>query len=109
MASRPHRTLNGSDNDPVEAFRLARPKPSKHNYVPTPEEWAAWCANPVSEWVAAAFAAKAAECRETWTRTSWDGAVANQELLIELRTRADNFEAFLTANFKDYLHASSKS
>ena len=80
---------------------MARPIP-RAKPVPTPEEWAAWCAHPVSEWVAAVFEAKANECRDAWLRQSWAAGDANPALLVELRTRADNFRAFLDSNWKDY-------
>lgn len=93
------------EKDPQEEFRLARPAPSKRNYVPTPEEWAAWCSNPVSEWVAAAHAAKAEECHRMWTEQSWNTGTPDPALLVALRAQAQTFRAFIEANYGDYVAA----
>ena len=90
-------------------FLTARPVPARASApIPTAEEFAAWTQHPVSEWVAAVFEAKAEECQRTWAEQSWSAREPSQALLIELRTRADNFRAFLDSTYEDYRLASPK-
>lgn len=109
MRSPRRRQPNPLPKDALEDFRLAKPVPSRRKYVPTPEEWAAWCDHPVTQWVAAAYEAQAARCREAWTAASWANGLADPLLLKELRTRADNFEAFTQSDYKDILRAATKT
>lgn len=59
----------------------------------TAEEFDAWRDDPVTQWVFAACLKAAEAQRQAFMDASWDTGVANQQLLTELRTRADAYSA----------------
>ncbi len=79
------------------------PKPDHNQAHPHPEDFAAWCEHPVTRFVARAFEAAAIKQRETWVDNSWTGGEAEPELLLELRTRADAYMAFMETGRDEYV------
>jgi hypothetical protein len=73
--------------------------------APDPEEFAAWRADPTTQWVMAAFVAKADEQERAWHDASWNNGAASQAWLQELRTRSDTFLAMAEATYDDLLEA----
>lgn len=83
-------------------YQAGKPKPDPKPLVPHPEDFAAWCEHPVTKFVAAAFVAGAAKQRDAWMSTSWSGGKADAEKLIEFRTRADAYSAFMETGLDRY-------
>lgn len=71
----------------------------------TQEDYAVWLVHPITEWVMAAFDAKADEQRKAWNDISWDSGVANDTLLLELRVRADTYRVMKEASYLDLCDA----
>lgn len=59
----------------------------------TREDYLAWKAHPVTEWVLKAVRTAALLQQEEWTRLSWEQGRADPLALTELRTRADSYVA----------------
>ena len=85
-------------------FDDARPVPYDR-YEPTPEEFAAWCAHPITAWVASAWEKAADKQHEQWNHVSWLNGVADHDLLLELRTRADAYRAFVQSGREAYVRS----
>jgi hypothetical protein len=81
----------------------AKPQPETRPIVPTEEEFAAWAEQPVTRFVAQAFALGAEIQRQAWLAASWANGEADPLKLMELRTRADAYRAFLETTWADYL------
>lgn len=82
--------------------KAALPKP-EDRLVPSDEEFAAWCEHPVTRFVAACHAKAAEQQREAWSSASWGNGHADPNALIELRTRADAYMAFLETPLEAYV------
>jgi hypothetical protein len=91
-----------------QAFLSAVPKPYRGKITPTPEEFAAWAQHPVTEWVAARYMAMAGACREAWIEESWRKGLADEKMLLALRTRADCYSAFTETTYERYLEIDPK-
>lgn len=83
----------------------ALPKPDPKIADPTADEFESWTLHPVTRFVADAYQQMAGKQREMWMARSWGDADANPELLIELRTRADDYMAFLETGLDEYAFA----
>lgn len=70
--------------------------------IPTAEEFAAWCAHPITRFVASAMQQAAEQQRDAWFARSWGDGQADPLALIELRTRADAYMAFLETGLEQY-------
>lgn len=86
----------------AEDQRPVTPKPVAKPQVPHPEDFAAWCAHPVTEFVATVWMHAAQAQMEAWIRASWDAGAADPAKLIELRTRADAYSAFTETGLEQY-------
>lgn len=82
-------------------FDLAQPVPDDR-LPPTPEEFAAWCEHPTTRWVAAAWLKAAEAQKEQWIAASWGAGDADPNLLLEWRTRADAYLAFIQTGRENY-------
>lgn len=71
----------------------------------TSDELASWREHPVSMWVFAAMQNHAAAQRDAWIEASWDNGNAERDLLIELRARADTFQAIFDSEYTDFCAA----
>lgn len=60
---------------------------------PTLGEFLAWKEHPVSLWVFKALQESSDRQKAQWEAQSWGEGTANPLLLLELRTRADAYEA----------------
>lgn len=78
------------------------PLPDFDRPVPSQDEFTAWCEHPVTRFVAAAYQFGAQKQRNAWDELSWDKGSADQNILTELRTRADAYMAFLETGLNDY-------
>jgi len=67
-----------------------------------PEDFERWCADPVTQFVAASYMATVQAARETWERMSWEGGHADPNALLELRTRADCYSGFTQAGWREH-------
>jgi hypothetical protein len=70
--------------------------------APSREEFAAWRDHPVTLFVFAALSNASAEQRKAWDETSWDGGVSDENLLLELRTRADAYNSMQEADYEGF-------
>lgn len=68
----------------------------------TPEEFANWREDPVTQWVLKACETAARECQDAWSASSFETGVANPILLTELRTRADAYRALAETNWQGW-------
>lgn len=84
-------------------FEITRPRPrlAAVRYAPSRDEFAAWRADPTTEFVMAALARNAEECREEWLALSWGSGEANQRTLDGLRERSDALLGF-TAGYEAF-------
>lgn len=71
--------------------------------APTQDEFDAWVAHPTTRFVAAAWEAAAKAQREHWAAISWTSVEPSQITLIECRTRADAYMAFLESGLAEYV------
>ena|ERR1700735_925339 len=69
---------------------------------PTAEEFEAWAQDPVTRFVATAYAFSAALNEEAWRQLSWVQGQADPLKLVELRSRSDAYKAFLTVGHARY-------
>ncbi len=83
---------------PGPTTRAARPPQS----APSREEFDAWFDDPATQFVLAAFAGIAAECKAEWERKSWEGGAADPVLLTELRARADAYRAIAETDYTGF-------
>lgn len=82
---------------------MLRPKPriAALRYAPSRDEFAVWRADPTTEFVMAALARNAEECREEWLALSWGSGEADQRKLDGLRERSDALLGF-TAGYEAF-------
>ena len=69
--------------------------------APSRDEFAAWRDEPTTQFVMAALARNADECREAWMAASWEGGEADQRKLDGLRERSDALLGF-TADYEAF-------
>lgn len=86
----------------AEHTRGATPAPSRSKVVPTEDEFRTWAQHPVTEWVARQYQRMSLAQQQLWLDQSWRGGIPNPEALIELRTRADAYMAFLETGWSQY-------
>jgi hypothetical protein len=67
----------------------------------TAEEYAAWRADPVTEWVTKHLSASGDAQLDAWVRLSWGGGECDPIKLRELQTRADAYHAMADLTFDD--------
>jgi hypothetical protein len=70
--------------------------------APSREEFAAWRDHPVTQFVFVALNAAAGEQRKAWDETSWEGGSADENLLLELRVRADAYNSMQEADYEGF-------
>lgn len=82
----------------------SKPKPrlAVVNSAPSREEFATWRDDPITLFVFAALRAAAAEQKAAWDEVAWHGGEANTQLLTELRTRADAYEALEVGDYEAF-------
>lgn len=87
---------------PRSKFADVLPVPD-HNYIiPDDEDFAAWCEHPTTRFVAACFEKASEKNRELWEEISWIQGNCEATKLVELRTRADAYLAFLQTTKENY-------
>jgi hypothetical protein len=72
----------------------------------TAEEYAAWRADPVTEWVIGELANAAEAQKAGWIEHSWNGGACDPVLLNELKTRADAYRTLAELSYEDLLENS---
>lgn len=78
------------------------PRPDERAMRPHPDDWAAWCAHPVTRFVATAMLRSALAQRDAWFDISWTGGNADPAALAVLHTRADAYMALLETPLESY-------
>ena len=79
------------------------------------EAFQTWLEHPVTQWIFRALSAQAEAQRQAWVEASWgptlsgDPGQAPPELLLELKTRADAFEAMRETNYERYCQVLGQS
>lgn len=66
------------------------------------EEFIAWRDDPVTRWVFAGCANYAEGNKRAWTEHSFSTGIADQDFLIECRTRADAYRALADTDFQGW-------
>jgi hypothetical protein len=79
------------------------PRPDPKARYPTKEEFEAWCADPVTRFVATGVRVMIEDLKSFWVQKSWDGGSADQTELDQLTARADAHASFLQATWEDYV------
>lgn len=103
------RTRQARESDQTtNPFAKATPVVDYNINVPHDEDFAAWCEHPVTKFVAVCFEKASDKNREQWEELSWIQGNSNPETLLELRTRADAYRAFLETTKESYEHIISK-
>lgn len=77
------------------------PKPDATRFI-SEEAFAEWCDHPCTKFVAASHAAMVRAQKAAWDQSSWDGGTADPLWLLELRTRADCYQGFLDAGWRQH-------
>jgi hypothetical protein len=70
------------------------------------EEFAIWRDDPVTQGILQTLDLLAEVQKQGWLAASWAGGEANQELLIELRTRAEAYRVFAEGTYEDFFGVS---
>jgi hypothetical protein len=86
--------------------RLPTPTPTDVRHNPSADEFALWCAHPVTRWVAKAYALGIAANERLWESALRDGSPTAEHLNMlrkEIHTRVDAYEAFLQSTYANYL------
>jgi hypothetical protein len=78
------------------------PLPSKPPAI-SEEEFLSWFDDPVTRWVLDACRKASEENKLAWLEASWDTGSADQALLIELRTRADAYQALAETRWEGWV------
>lgn len=77
------------------------------------EDFATWRDNPVTQWVFAGCRKAAADNKDLWVKLSWDAGRTDEtglaEALIELRTRADAYEALAETTYEGWLESNGEA
>ena len=89
---------------PRSKFADYVPVPDYNIVVPDDEDFAQWAMHPITRFVATCFERAADKNRELWEELSWLQGNPDPQKLIELRTRADAYRAFLETRKEDYEH-----
>lgn len=87
----------------LDPYLGVTPRPGKTVEIPTGDEFASWCHHPVTQFVAHCHQVAADKQKDAWEEISWNAGSANLELLIELKTRADAYLAFLQTRREQYV------
>lgn len=66
----------------------------------TKDDFEAWLANPVTEYVMRAMGAARDGVKADWIAHSWDGGSCDPLTLERLRTRADTLEGFTVLEYE---------
>ena len=67
------------------------------------DDFEAWKANPMTEWVMAALQTAAEAQRLKWAHLTWEqGSPPDPMTLLELRTRADSYRALSETTFEGW-------
>ena len=85
--------------------RLPTPTPTELSYNPTADEFEFWTINPVTRWVAKAYAAGIEANVKAWAELLGQDKTP-EELMrakLEYLTRSDAYAAFLQTTHADYL------
>lgn len=85
--------------------RLPTPQPTALRHHPSADDFALWALNPVTQWVAKAYAQGAEANIDAW-EDMLGKDVSDAELVkakVEYRTRSDAYLSFLQTNHADYL------
>jgi hypothetical protein len=88
--------------DDNERAKMLRPRLAAVRSAPSREEFAAWRDHPVTQFVFVALNAAAGEQRKAWDETSWEGGSADENLLLELRVRADAYNSMQEADYEGF-------
>lgn len=78
-----------------------RPRLASVRTAPSRDEFAAWRDDPTTQFVMAALARNAEECRDKWMNESWEAGKADQRTLDALRERSDALLGF-TADYEAF-------
>jgi hypothetical protein len=79
--------------DSATPERKPKPRLVVVHHAPSPDEFAAWRADPTTQFVFAAMRSAQAEQKAAWEELSWGAGNADERELIMLRTRADAYAA----------------
>lgn len=85
-----------------ERVAKAKPRLAAVTRAPSREAFDAWRDNPVTQFVFAALRNAAKEQRAAWAEASWEGGIAEQTLLSELRCRADAYNSMQEGDYEAY-------
>lgn len=95
--------MRKNQSPPPSVPTRATPRPEPTGYLPTEDEFAAWCEHPVTRFVATAYANAAQAQQDEWLKVSWSNQELDPMAHKELRTRADAYEAFLETGLSEYV------
>ena len=80
------------------------PTPDYNFIIPDDEDFAQWAEHPITRFVAACFEKAAEANQKEWEELSWVQGTCSSERLLELRTRADAYMAFLQTSKEHYVN-----
>ncbi len=71
--------------------------------APSEEEFEAWRDHPVTRWVIGAFDIVAEEQKAAWLENTWACGTCDSFDLLQLKTRADTYQAMKDSDYSDFL------
>ncbi len=89
---------------PDERFKDAVPEPTAFTFVPTYDEFAAWCRHPVTGYVATAMNEIADRYQKEWAQLSWDQGTCDPLILTRYKAFAEAYRSFSLSKRDDYVN-----
>lgn len=71
--------------------------------TPSEEEFEAWKADPVTQWVIGAYDIVAGEQKTAWLEATWATGQCDSYELCSLKTRADTYNAMKECSYDDFV------
>jgi flavorubredoxin len=86
-----------------ERFKDAVPEPNSFTFVPTYEEYSAWCRHPVTAYVATALTELGDKFQSEWNELSWNSESHDPLVLVRYRALAEAYRSFAKSKRDDYV------
>jgi len=89
---------------PDDRFKDAVPEPTAFTFVPTYEEFSAWCRHPVTGYVASAMNELGDKFQNEWASLSWNNNTCDPLVLTRYKALAEAYRSFALSKRDDYVN-----
>jgi len=86
-----------------DRFKGATPEPTAFTFVPTYEEFSAWCRHPVTGYVATAMNELGDRFQKEWSSISWNNEDCDPRTLARYKALAEAYRSFALSTRDDYV------